>query len=123
MTDTTEQFDALAYPPAQAAKVTGPKRRRAGNGNDVSEHARRVKCHLGLVGASPGDKFANAIPGRSNDQLNIVTPASGRHPSVMQELTKKAIKGLIWLQIITAVMLFAPAWTLRFWEAWACQLS
>ena len=36
----------------------------------------------------------------------------------MQELTKKAITGLIWLQIITAVMLFAPAWTLHFWEAW-----
>jgi protein-S-isoprenylcysteine O-methyltransferase Ste14 len=40
----------------------------------------------------------------------------------MQELTKKAITGLIWLQIIIAVMLFAPAWTLHFWEAWAYWL-
>ena len=36
----------------------------------------------------------------------------------MQKLTKEAIAGLIWLQIIMAVMLFAPAWTLHFWEAW-----
>ena len=36
----------------------------------------------------------------------------------MQELTKKAVTGLIWLQIIMAIMLFAPAWTLHFWEAW-----
>ena len=35
----------------------------------------------------------------------------------MQELTKKAITGLIWLQIIMALMLFAPTWTLHFWEA------
>ena len=40
----------------------------------------------------------------------------------MKELTKKAITGLIWLQIIMAVMLFAPAWTLHFWEAWAFWL-
>ena len=40
----------------------------------------------------------------------------------MQELTKKAITGLIWLQIVTAIMLFAPAWTLNFWEAWAYWL-
>jgi protein-S-isoprenylcysteine O-methyltransferase Ste14 len=37
---------------------------------------------------------------------------------VIQELTKKAIRGLIWLQIIMALMLFLPAWTVRFWEAW-----
>jgi protein-S-isoprenylcysteine O-methyltransferase Ste14 len=40
----------------------------------------------------------------------------------MQDLTKKAFTGLIWLQIFTAVMLFAPAWTLHFWEAWAYWL-
>ena len=40
----------------------------------------------------------------------------------MKELTKKAFTGLIWLQIIVAVMLFAPAWTLHFWEAWAYWL-
>jgi hypothetical protein len=40
----------------------------------------------------------------------------------MRKLTEKAIMGLIWLQIIMAVMLFAPAWTLRFWEAWAFWL-
>jgi protein-S-isoprenylcysteine O-methyltransferase Ste14 len=40
----------------------------------------------------------------------------------MQKLTKKAITGLIWFQIIMAVMLFAPAWTLHFWEAWAFWL-
>ena len=40
----------------------------------------------------------------------------------MQKLTKKAITGLIRLQIIMAVMLFAPAWTLRFWEAWVFWL-
>jgi protein-S-isoprenylcysteine O-methyltransferase Ste14 len=40
----------------------------------------------------------------------------------MKELTKKAFTGLIWLQVITAVMLFAPAWTLNFWEAWAYWL-
>jgi hypothetical protein len=34
----------------------------------------------------------------------------------MQELTKKAIRGLIWLQIIMALMLFLPAWRVRFWE-------
>jgi hypothetical protein len=31
----------------------------------------------------------------------------------MQELTKKAITGLIWLQSIMAVMLFVPAGTLH----------
>jgi hypothetical protein len=36
----------------------------------------------------------------------------------MQELTRKAITGLICLQIILAVMLFGPAWTLHFWDAW-----
>ena len=36
----------------------------------------------------------------------------------MQELTRKAITGLTCLQIIMAVMLFGPAWTLHFWEAW-----
>jgi hypothetical protein len=41
----------------------------------------------------------------------------------MQELTKKAITGLIWFQIIMAVMLFAPAWTLHFWEAWVFGFS
>ena len=40
----------------------------------------------------------------------------------MQELTKKAITGLIWLQIIMALMLFAPAWTLHFWKTWAFWL-
>ena len=40
----------------------------------------------------------------------------------MKELTKKAFTGLIWLQIIMAVMLFAPARTLHFWEAWAFWL-
>jgi hypothetical protein len=40
----------------------------------------------------------------------------------MQELTKKAITGLIWLQSIMAVMLFVPAGTLHFWEAWAFWL-
>jgi protein-S-isoprenylcysteine O-methyltransferase Ste14 len=40
----------------------------------------------------------------------------------MKELTKKAFTGLIWLQIIVAVMLFTPAWTLHFWEAWAYWL-
>jgi hypothetical protein len=40
----------------------------------------------------------------------------------MQEITRKAITGLIWLQIIMAVMLFAPAWTLHFWEAWVFWL-
>jgi hypothetical protein len=42
---------------------------------------------------------------------------------MMQELTKKAITGLIWLQIIMAVMLFAPTWTLHFWEAWSFLAS
>jgi protein-S-isoprenylcysteine O-methyltransferase Ste14 len=40
----------------------------------------------------------------------------------MQDLKKKAIMGLIWLQIITALMLFLPAWTVRFWEAWVYWL-
>jgi protein-S-isoprenylcysteine O-methyltransferase Ste14 len=37
----------------------------------------------------------------------------------MKELTKKAITGLVRLHVIMAVMLFVPAWTLHFWEAWA----
>jgi cell division protein FtsW (lipid II flippase) len=36
----------------------------------------------------------------------------------MQGLTKKAFTGLIWLQISMALMLFLPAWTVRFWKAW-----
>jgi hypothetical protein len=40
----------------------------------------------------------------------------------MQKLTRKAITGLIWLQIVMAVLLFAPAWTLHFWEAWTFWL-
>jgi cell division protein FtsW (lipid II flippase) len=36
----------------------------------------------------------------------------------MQGLTKKALTGLIWLQISIALMLFLHAWTVRFWEEW-----
>jgi protein-S-isoprenylcysteine O-methyltransferase Ste14 len=34
------------------------------------------------------------------------------------ELRKKALTGLARLQVVLALLLFLPAWSLRFWEAW-----
>jgi hypothetical protein len=34
----------------------------------------------------------------------------------MQDLTKKAVTGLIRLHVIMALMLFVPAWTVHFWK-------
>src|SRR5258705_3412221 len=36
----------------------------------------------------------------------------------MDALWKKALTGCIKLQLILALLLFLPAWSLRFWEAW-----
>jgi protein-S-isoprenylcysteine O-methyltransferase Ste14 len=33
-------------------------------------------------------------------------------------LTKRALLRLLWFQAALAVLLFLPAWSLRFWEAW-----
>jgi protein-S-isoprenylcysteine O-methyltransferase Ste14 len=37
---------------------------------------------------------------------------------VAPELKKKALTGLVQLQSVMAVLLFLPAWSVRFWEAW-----
>jgi protein-S-isoprenylcysteine O-methyltransferase Ste14 len=36
----------------------------------------------------------------------------------MTELNKKAFRGLIFLFLTFAILLFFPAWTFRYWEAW-----
>src|SRR5438132_12639880 len=36
----------------------------------------------------------------------------------MKDISKAAILGLVRLQLILALLLFLPAWSLRFWEAW-----
>jgi len=36
----------------------------------------------------------------------------------MNNLSKRAILGFIRLQLLLALLLFLPAWSLRFWEAW-----
>ncbi len=36
----------------------------------------------------------------------------------MSDLSKKALTGFIQLQIFFALLLFVPAWSVRFWEAW-----
>jgi MFS superfamily sulfate permease-like transporter len=48
----------------------------------------------------------------------------------MDELNKKALGGLLRFLIILAVLLFLPAWTFRYWQAWiflfvfsACALA
>lgn len=40
----------------------------------------------------------------------------------MQELNRKALIGLIRLVIILPALVFLPAWTIRYWQAWACLL-
>ena len=40
----------------------------------------------------------------------------------MQDLTRSAITGLFQFQIVMALMLFLPAWTVRFWQAWVYWL-
>jgi len=37
----------------------------------------------------------------------------------MDTLTRKALVGLAQLETALAIMLFAPAWSLRFWQGWA----
>ena len=36
----------------------------------------------------------------------------------MSELSKKAMAGLVRFQAMLALLLFLPAWSIRFWEAW-----
>ena len=36
----------------------------------------------------------------------------------MNNLAKRAIRGAIRLQVVLALLLFVPAWSLDFWEAW-----
>lgn len=36
----------------------------------------------------------------------------------MKNLNKKALGGLVLLLVVMAVLLFVPAWTLDFWQAW-----
>jgi hypothetical protein len=38
--------------------------------------------------------------------------------SSRNNLAKRAVLGLIQLQLFLAVLLFLPAWSLRFWQAW-----
>jgi protein-S-isoprenylcysteine O-methyltransferase Ste14 len=40
----------------------------------------------------------------------------------MDNLTKKALLGLLRLQVRLAVMVFVPAWSLTFWQGWAYWL-
>jgi protein-S-isoprenylcysteine O-methyltransferase Ste14 len=37
----------------------------------------------------------------------------------MKDLNKKAFGGLFFLLLVMAVLLFLPAWTLNYWQAWA----
>jgi protein-S-isoprenylcysteine O-methyltransferase Ste14 len=37
-------------------------------------------------------------------------------------LNRKALIGLIRLVIILPALVFVPAWTIRYWQAWACLL-
>src|SRR6202158_4114683 len=37
----------------------------------------------------------------------------------MKDLNKKAFGGLVFLLLVMAALLFLPAWTLDYWQAWA----
>jgi protein-S-isoprenylcysteine O-methyltransferase Ste14 len=36
----------------------------------------------------------------------------------MSELSRKALRGFVGLEVILLVMLFLPSWSFRFWQAW-----
>ena len=38
----------------------------------------------------------------------------------MQEVNRNALIGLIRLMLVLPVLVFLPAWTLRYWQAWTC---
>jgi hypothetical protein len=40
------------------------------------------------------------------------------HVTVMENLTKKALAGVAWLQIVLAVLIFVPALSLTYWQGW-----
>jgi len=40
----------------------------------------------------------------------------------MTDVDRKAIAGLLRMVVILPVLVFLPAWTIRYWQAWACLL-
>jgi hypothetical protein len=57
------------------------------------------------------DKKQAASPGTSG--------SSGTNSGPSKDLTKKASGGLLFLLLVMAALLFLPAWTLSYWQAWA----
>ena len=40
----------------------------------------------------------------------------------MKEVNRNALVGLLRLVLLLAILLFVPAWTLQYWQAWLCLL-
>ena len=57
------------------------------------------------------------------DKKQAASPDTSSSPSVksgpLKDLKKKASGGLLFLLLIMAALLFLPAWTLSYWQAWA----
>ena len=45
--------------------------------------------------------------------------SSGTKSGPLKDLTKKAFGGLLFMLLVMAALLFLPAWTLSYWQAWA----
>jgi protein-S-isoprenylcysteine O-methyltransferase Ste14 len=46
------------------------------------------------------------------------THSGARYHDDMNTLNKKAFRGLLFLPVVMAALLFIPAWTLDYWQAW-----
>ena len=70
MTDTTEPFDALAYPPAQAAKVTGRSHTRIKKAIREKELTARKDGRATLIERAELQRWLAALPtiGRKPEQ-------------------------------------------------------
>ena len=38
----------------------------------------------------------------------------------MTDVNRRAIAGLLRMVVILPVLVFLPAWTIRYWQAWVC---
>jgi protein-S-isoprenylcysteine O-methyltransferase Ste14 len=61
-------------------------------------------CECRAIGALPG-KYRQLLAG----------PAQRRQ---LRELNKKAFAGIFFLLLVMAALIFVPAWTLDYWQAW-----
>src|SRR5262245_854777 len=40
----------------------------------------------------------------------------------MDDLSKRALHGLLWFQVVLAALIFVPAWSLTYWQGWVYWL-